>query len=686
MRGIWQGNIKRAVLAAVALCIICAGVYLIIRSQGNGPDESAIPAAESASAPASEPSAVQEETAPPEAPPVAVAIDFSLRSDPPLLKKFAQYNAGTLQLKSYPRDIGWLEEVDSQTFRVDLGMGAGLDRDFLARDVVMGTAEQPVYDFTSVDSLAELLNDLRVLPYYSWSYVPLPLQRDDDFRKLNTEIPNWAELYGDMLKAIAGHYRESGIRIGYHEVYNEPDLTEVFFQEPFSHYLEMYRTGSRGLREGDPDAVIGGPALAMGESTTNVMDFVEMVEKEKLPLDFFSFHSYWESSPFPAKLDNIRKVLGWYDDFKTTELHLNELNVVGGWQGGDSRLNGFAIAPQIFDVLREVLKESDITMVNWAQFMESQVADDAYGLIHRDGRKKAAYNVFKIYADMPEERVSADFGDDWKSEKEIGVLASGNANKAAAVLWNKSDEDRRLTVDLRNLPFAGGELRLYRIDGEHASALDGAPENLEVTERVTLTGGQDPQWSGTIPANGVVYLTLNESNDQPDFHPEEDEYSFARDVRNHYYFEDRENDNYSFFDRKQWKFYLGTGMSDTARSLVGVTAEQLPERILVTADESGGIAAGSVRSAQAFRIDFQGANGYASSVVFHDGVYEAERDVEEPFGTGKPADRVVQVDDFQTFEVRPADYAPKDWTGRAILSLELCDTGPGTRMEVSLRQ
>jgi hypothetical protein len=611
-----------------------------------------------------------------------VNVKFSVRSDPPLLKKVAQYNSGIPPLEHYERDLSLLQEINAQSFRVDLGMGAD---GFIASEVVTGTPDDLEYQFENIEKLSRMLNDQNVLPYYSWAYVPYPLQRENDFRKLDTTIPNWQSLWNEMTREFSRKFLEKGIRVGYHEIYNEPDLKEFFFLEPFSTYLDLYRYGSRGIREGNPDAMVGGPALAFPESKSNTMDFLKMVDKEELPLDFFSFHHYWESTSFMQKLYSTRQLLSWYDRFKTTEIHVNEISYVAGWQGEESLNNYYGIAPKMFDVINEVLKASDITLLHWAQFMESTYLDDSYGIIHRNGHKKAAYNVFKIYADMPEERVAVDWNGDRVAEREIGVLASSNKQKASTVLWNRTDNDQEVTVILDQLPFDNGSFRLYRIDGSHSSFFDGASEDLEVVELAEVST-EKLEWKGIIPANGTVYLTLDDGSSNRDFLPQSSDHFTAQDIRTHYYFEDRKKDNYSYFDRKTWRFFLGMGSQDSARSLVGVSAEEIPETLHITTSVSGNLSALSKRSAMIMRLDYYVGDEFTTSVAFHDGLYPTQNEDSFPFGTLKTADALVEVNDFQAFSIDPRLYAPEYWeNGRVLISFELSDSGPETRLEISLR-
>ena len=53
-------------------------------------------------------------------------------------------------------------------------------------------------------------------------------------------------------------------------------------------YTELYIRAARGLKEGDPDAVIGGPSTAFINLTSAAVmhSFLEKVLEENVPLDF----------------------------------------------------------------------------------------------------------------------------------------------------------------------------------------------------------------------------------------------------------------------------------------------------------------------------------------------------------------------------------------------------------------
>jgi xylan 1,4-beta-xylosidase len=601
-----------------------------------------------------------------------VTVDFGQRLDPPLVKKFAQYNAGIPKIQDYNDHLALIDEVNADSLRLDLGIGKD---NYIATDVVGGTIDNITYNFTPLDQLTQMLNNRNVLPYYSWCYVPKPLQRvPGDFRTL---IQDWAK-FRAVYTQYAQHYKQLGQRIGYHEVYNEPDLSDWFLLESFETFLQMYKYGSLGLKDGDPDAVIGGPALATAEVGNHPRMFTDFVAQENLPLDFFSFHVYWTEYPYLQELQFVRDALASNHRFDTVPIHINELNWSSGWQDATSINNHYQFGSHVFEVFKQILETPDVTFTNWAQFMESTFYDDAYGILHRDGPRKAGFNAFKIYADLPVERSNVSVGNGY-----VDGLASVNSHKAAVVLWNQTDADHTADVALNNIPFSTGNFKLYRIDGSHASYYDSAPENLDVVEQRLNISTAGLNWSGTIPARSVVYIAVDDNSGVVNFNPRASELAVAKDFKTLNYFPDRAKKNYAFFDRKTWIAYLGMGPESIADSLVGVVAEQVPATLNIQFVTSGAPHSTTSASVMGMRVDYMVSGSYTKGVFFHGGIYNPKV---IPWGTGRVPDQTVQVD-LTNFALNMATYAPTSWNnGRVIISFEMQDTGAGSRATVLINR
>jgi xylan 1,4-beta-xylosidase len=102
------------------------------------------------------------------------------------------------------------------------------------------------------------LNGRNVLPYWSYDYMPETLQPvTGDYKSPPMNLPAWQA----VLHAFAAHFRATGHRVGYQEIYNEPDNRD-FWSGTEDNYLRLFDYGARGIKAGDPDAVVVGPALA----------------------------------------------------------------------------------------------------------------------------------------------------------------------------------------------------------------------------------------------------------------------------------------------------------------------------------------------------------------------------------------------------------------------------------------
>lgn len=141
--------------------------------------------------------------------------------------------------------------------------------------------------------------------------------------------------YAAVVKHIVLHYNRgwaNGFRYGirYWEVWNEPDLGRLFWGGTPEQFFDLYGKIANAVREADPAALVGGPALARPNDASPYRDgFLEYVQKNKLPLDFFSWHWYATDSSDPQDFLRIaRDVRARLDrfGFHQTRSVLNEWN------------------------------------------------------------------------------------------------------------------------------------------------------------------------------------------------------------------------------------------------------------------------------------------------------------------------------------------------------------------------
>ena len=94
-----------------------------------------------------------------------------------------------------------------------------------------------------------------------------------------------------------------------------------------------------------------------------------------------------------------------------------------------------------FNALPGFLDCSDLTYVNWAQYIDPGFfVGDKLGLIDRDsGSRKSLFNAFKLYGMMPADRRSLTI-----NSGTIKGMASASDDCVTAVVWNTASSERQL--------------------------------------------------------------------------------------------------------------------------------------------------------------------------------------------------------------------------------------------------
>ena len=161
--------------------------------------------------------------------------------------------------------------------------------------------------------------------------------------------------------------------------------------------------------------------------------------------------------------------------------------------------------------------------------------------------------------------------------------------------------------------------------------------------------------------------------------------SVAKVIRKHHYYPERGKSSYAEFDENTWIARLGMGDETSAHALVGVTAEELPDSLTVSFVVDGTLQHLDENSLMGMRIDYEVNGEYIEGVLFHGGLYDSQRDAPMPWGTKRLPEQVVQVQDLSNFRIDPGMYAPANWSGRALISFEMQNTGANTRAKVIVR-
>ncbi len=143
--------------------------------------------------------------------------------------------------------------------------------------------------------------------------------------------PNDYEEWTRLCEALARHCRDEGFEVAAWEVCNEPDIGELggtphYFKKA-EDYNQFYTHTVTGLLRGDPDAQVGGPAVANVNSFL-VEGLIEHCATTGTPLHILSWHLYSDSPARHAgNIAQQRARLAKFPQLKNVKLFISEWNM-----------------------------------------------------------------------------------------------------------------------------------------------------------------------------------------------------------------------------------------------------------------------------------------------------------------------------------------------------------------------
>ncbi len=514
---------------------------------------------------------------------VKINIDFSRYADYPLVNsKFGVYICTYVDIERTLRDMPLLKALHPYGLRYDPGCGFGNDdklnspREYNAPQITLENDEILIH-FEDYDRMVDALQNTSVRKMYVNAYNPPCLQDDKARLEGNMSLgmrSRWNTMPSDMgrwqeiNRKYANHFQQKDRHFQYFEIWNEPDLKPVFFTGTMEQYFELYRYGANGVKEGNPEAKVGGPVIAntaaghpeITDHADWAEQFLDFVEREKLPLDFFSYHNY--ASPEEI-VPLMRKAIRNRKGMETVETVMSEYNSyhpgtpefsVGG------KIERHHLACHLLDDFKFFVEQPDLTCVYWAQFNDPEVFGDGVdrcGLLSLDGEKKAAYHALDIFSRLPADRVTL-----FSDSEVVDGFASVQGKKAAFVIWNKSGKEEDVKICLDNLPFSSGCAQVYKIDAWRNSRIDNLNDpGLRCNETVAVDN-HSLCIKDTMLGESVYYVELHSTEKQE---KSEDMDDFPDCDVTHYYF-DRFLTNYAEYDVKEHAAYLGMGKEKVATS------------------------------------------------------------------------------------------------------------------------
>ena len=146
------------------------------------------------------------------------------------------------------------------------------------------------YHFDTLDRSVDLILQTGAKPLMAIAFKPRLLFAVDQDKVHPNNWTEWEQLVYEVVK----HYKDRGSKIQYWEVGNEPDIGEDGgspYRFQAEQYVTYYQHTAAAVLRADPDALVGGPALANVRSPL-LPALVEAAAAGKAPLHFVSWHIY----------------------------------------------------------------------------------------------------------------------------------------------------------------------------------------------------------------------------------------------------------------------------------------------------------------------------------------------------------------------------------------------------------
>ena len=171
----------------------------------------------------------------------------------------------------------------------------------------------PEYNFQYIDVLYDFLESIGIKPFVELGFMPSALASGHQtifWWRGNVTPPKDYNKWADLIKNLVIHWTErygsDEVKTWYFEVWNEPNLSPGFWSGTQEEYFKLYEYTVKAIKSVNKDYRIGGPATA---GAAWVPETISFCEKNSVPLDFISTHSYGVNQGFLDEYGNSGTVL-----------------------------------------------------------------------------------------------------------------------------------------------------------------------------------------------------------------------------------------------------------------------------------------------------------------------------------------------------------------------------------------
>lgn len=364
-------------------------------------------------------------------------------------------------------------------------------------EVSVSAAGELETDFTDFDRLLDVFSTAGAEPYIRLAYHTPHALVDPSLpiKEQRYALPSDMKLWDELMERIVRHVRfDRDLPVRYWvTALNEADLAVRRGLAKADTTYQLYERTSRLVKKLDPEARVGGPALAWsveadGKPSRMLVDFVRFCRDRNVPLDFVCFHGYHKAHPrdYERLLQTVRATVEreWPEKKDKLEYILDEWNLWNRDRRQDNEYAASYLAGALHYQRRGGLTRSSIVSFNHflpirGQFVYNDDTIARYvGLpLIKGPVVTTPYFVWLMHSRLADHEASVELpGQDGILRDDSGGLtATVSPDRVALLLWHFDllrDEPRHWTVHLDHLPAnlrSAKQVRMteYRIDHEH---------------------------------------------------------------------------------------------------------------------------------------------------------------------------------------------------------------------------
>ena len=297
---------------------------------------------------------------------------------------------------------------------------------------------------------------------------------------------------------IIRHYNEgwaNGFRhdIRYWEIWNEPENRPAMWTGTDDQFLQLYASAARGIKQQFPQLKVGGPAFGYSGKFENgafvpsefVLKFLELCRRDRVPLDFFSWHCYTDRPmELAERARAIRQLLDRHG-FTRTESHLNEWNYLpdNSWSGLSKSAtaevrqkfyDAMGGAPGAAFIVAALLNLQDAPL-DMANFFHGEVG--GFGLFNENGVPLKTFHAMRAFRELLDAPQRVATTGTIPDQLTLSAGLSPDRHQATILLSHTGHGESLQRIELRHLP--------WRDSTTHEIRLLDADRNLETAERGT---------------------------------------------------------------------------------------------------------------------------------------------------------------------------------------------------------